>query len=133
MASRGLEEREEIEKSVSKANSDCLRNEVMKNTSKTELEVTRMSRDELKACSESVRRQKKAETWKKTTKSVRGTPTGPPGREKNRIRSNMVDKELESLQVAWAGESAKARLQNREDRMEKENRNEKAGEQGRKD
>jgi len=82
MASRGVEERDQIENSVRKANSDSLRNDVMKNTSKTELEVTRMSRDELRACSESVRREKEAGTLVGTTKSVKGTPTGSPGRER---------------------------------------------------
>jgi len=120
MASRGVEKKNEIVKSLHRANSGTLRNEVNKNTSKTELEVTRMSRDDLMACVVNVRRKEKAGTWVGTTKSVGGTPTGLPGRKNNRIRSSMVDKESESLQVAWASETAKARLQYREDKLKKE-------------
>jgi len=96
MASRRVEERDEIEKAVHRANSCTLRDEVNKNTSKTELEVTCMSRDELMASAVNIRRGKEAETWVGTTKSVRRTPTGSPGRKSDRIRSSMVDKRLES-------------------------------------
>jgi len=62
MASRRVEERDEIEKLLRKTYTDRLSNEVMENTSKTELEVTCMSRDNLRACMMSVRREKKAGT-----------------------------------------------------------------------
>jgi len=85
MASGGVEERDEIGKLIIKTNTDRLRDEVMKNTSKTEIEISRMSRNKLMACMVYVWRKKEAGTWVGTTKSVRGTPTGSPGMISDRI------------------------------------------------
>jgi len=127
MASRGVEERDEIEKLVRKTNTCTLRDEVSKNTSLAEVEIVGMNiiMHKLMACMINVRREKEAATWEGTTKSVGGTPTGSPRRERDRIRSSMVNKELESLKVAWARYSEKTKLQYRVDRLEKEEKNEK--------
>jgi len=125
MASREVEEKDEIEKLVHKTNTGTLRDEVNKKTSKAEVEISRMNRDQLMTCIINIKREKEAGTWVGTTKSVGGTPTRSHRRMSDRIRPSIVDKELESLQVTWASETAKARLQDREDRLEKEERDKK--------
>jgi len=49
MAGGGVEEKNDIERLVDKTNTDRLRGEVMKNTSKTAIEISRMTRKQLKA------------------------------------------------------------------------------------
>jgi len=67
-----------------------------------------------------VRREREGGTMARTARSVGGTPTGSPRRKDGRILPNVGDKGPETLQIAWTNEMV--REQEREDRLEKEER-----------
>jgi len=133
MASGGDEEKYEIWRLVDKTNTERLKEEGKKHTSKTEEEVNSMPRELLKECMLKVRRALAASALVRNAGSVGGTPIGTPVRKDGSALLDIGNKESEVLQVAWASETAKARLQDREDKLEKEKRDEKVRMQERED
>jgi len=125
MASGGDEEKDEIWRLVEKTNTESLMEEVKKHTSKTEEEVNSMPRELLKECMLKVRRALAASALVRNAGSVGGTLKGTTVRKDGSVFLDIGSKESEISQVACASETAKARLQDRKDRLEKEERDEK--------